>query len=878
MGKKEQGFVFLEQEFKTDVINGLSSQEASRRLQSQGSNSIHAIKVPSLFSLFIDQLRSPLMFFLLVAGIVIYFVDEIFDACMTLAIVFFNAFLGAYQEFKIVRVKHSIAQAKIADVWVIRDGKRQIISVVNLVSGDILFVSNGEKVPVDGYVVESYDCMIDESMVTGESVPVAKHRMPDNATSFQESSFIQASSFVTTGYVKMVASATGPRTSIGKAHTFVQTLQDAPILEDQLEPLLRAIFMVIIVVCLLFIVMGLLLHKPFGQLFSTVIAFFMCVVPHGLPVIMTLVLASVAYAMKKKGLLIKRLQALLTIGRINCIVFDKTGTVTLNQQTIVRVFVDSKTYTVTGVGYNVEGKVFDKQQEVTYERASENMRMIAEAGVLFDYAKIIEDQETGHAYVKGDPFLAALTIFTDKLKCEKATIAQEYKEVYAIPQLEECGYRVSFFKSGDDIVVFVVGKASNVMVKSEHVPLEDYAPLDEMTNEGLRVSAVATKRIPYSVIQERLKNVSVKEQSLVWKSFAIGGLSYHGMVATADPVRREARAVIEQFKNLDISVVMATGDVAEIAQAVAAQVGIFTSGNKTAQGVLLLTDAQQDYRITSVWSRMTPLDKVTLVERLQKQGFIVGMVGDGANDAPALKIAHVGVVMGKGGSESAKIAAPMILTNDNLSVIADAILEARHCMDACKRIMIYFFTTNCAEMIIIFTAFFSQSELSLLAPHILWLNVISDGFLDTALAFEPYDKKKPQQIVEVMHRSVIWFVLYQALLIAGLSFCVFMYYKSHDSLEKARTMALVMISLCQWAVAINCRSLTESFFKRGFFSNRVLATVLVLIPLCMVLLVHVPVLRFIFKVTPLSLGQWMIPCAGALLLLLIEEVRKALVY
>ncbi len=878
MNVQNKDFTKFEKIFSTHFSHGLSSSEAQKRLKKDGLNTLYVTTSPSLISLFIDQFRSFLMLFLLGAGVFIYLVDDFFDACMTLFIVFFNAFLGAYQEFKIVRLMHSIAQEKSTDIWVIRDGSRHIIPATHLVYGDILFISNGEKIPVDGYVIESYDCMVDESMITGESQPVAKYHCSNVPNTPQASCFLQAGSFVASGYVKMVASATGPRTVMGKVNAFVETLQDAPVLEDQLGPLLRLIFLFIIGACFVFVSVGLLLHKPFGQLFSTAIALFMCVMPYGLPIIMTLVLASSAYAMKKKGLLTKRLQALLNLGRIDCIVFDKTGTVTLNQQTVVRVCSDHTTYEVTGTGYALEGNVFDASCQITYDNAPYDVRMIATAGVLLDYAKIIHDKEVGHFFVKGDPFLAALTLFSHKLNTVKKNITDAYEERYVIPYFEECGYRVSFFKSGDELVVFAIGKASNVMVRSDNVPLQDYALLDVMTREGLRVSVVATKRIDYDTFYNRLKSLPIEEQSALWKSIAMGGFSYHGMVATTDPIRKEAGEVVEHFKKLGISIIMATGDVAEIAQSVATQVGIFSPGDTTAQGVLLLTDISFDHRKTTVWSRMTPLDKVTLVERLQKQGLCVAMIGDGSNDAPALKIAHVGIVMGKGGSESSKIAAPLILAHDQLDVVADAVFEARYCMDAFKRIMIYFFTTNCAEMIIIFVSFFSQSELSLLAPHILWLNIISDGFLDTSLAFEPYDKKQSPKVVNIMHRSVIWFVLYQSFLTALATIFVFTYYKSHDSIEKARTMTLVVMTACQWAVAINCRSLTESFFKRGFFSNHVLATVLLLIPLSLVAIVHIPFLQFVFKMIPLAKGEWLIVACAALLLLTIEEVRKALVY
>jgi len=873
-----QASIKLEKKFCTDLINGLSEKEAKIRLQTDGSNSIHTIKNPSLFSLFVDQLRSALMLFLIGAALVIYFFDELFDACMTLAIVLVNAFLGAYQEYKIARVMHGIEKAKTADVWVMRDGVRQIISVTELVRGDIVFVATGEKIPADGIVVESYDCVVDESMITGESILVNKYRCKNISGNDSDSCVVQSGSFVVSGYVKMVVSATGPRTGVGKAHAFVQSLQEAPILEDELRPLLRMVFLFVVGACSVFVAFGLFLHKPFGQLFSTVIALFMCIVPQGLPIIMTLVLASSAYAMKKKGLLAKRLHALVTLGRINCIVFDKTGTITLNQQVIVCARVDGKMYLVTGSGYESEGIVTENGHQIVYEKSSEHMRMIAIAGVLLDYATIIADSETGHAFVKGDPFLAALTVFSKKLKINKQEIRAQYKELYVIPYLEERGYRVSFFESDTHILVMAVGKASNIMTHAEGVPLADYTVLDTLTNEGLRVSSIATKVIDKERFQEKLNSIAIDKQSSFWKSLAVGQLVYHGMVATADPVRQDAKQVIDRFKALGVSVVMATGDVAEIAQSVAAHVGIFSPGDYAAQGVVLLTDSVQDYKKTSVWSRMTPFDKVTLVERLQKQGLIVAMVGDGANDAPALKVAHVGIVMGKGGSESAKIAAPLILTNDQLSIVADALFEARHCMDAFKRIMIYFFTTNCAEMMIIFTAFFVQSELSLLAPHILWLNIVSDGFLDTSLAFEPYDLEKSPAIVNVMHRSVIWFVLYQALLIAAFSFTAFCFYKTTYGIEKARTMTLVMITMCQWAVAINCRSLTRSIFKKGFFSNAILSVVLLLIPVCLIAIVSVPLLRFVFKMMPLNIFDWLLVSLAAIVLLAIEEVRKMLAY
>ncbi len=878
MGIQDSPYVReLERRYETNLSQGLSATAVLTKRASNGLNIVQKTYVRTWWRLLYEQCEQPLIVILFLATCFIFKFGESFDAYVTMVALLFNVCLGAFQEYKISRMVRTLSAQKEVDVLTLRDGNKTMVSTISLVQGDIIFVHEGEKIPADACVIEAYRFSVDESLVTGESFPVSYY-VCEKERHEKDGCCVQAGAFVVSGFAKLVITETGKKTKLGKTHAFVDAGALSYPVEHELAHFLQTILSAIIIICIVFVCIGLYAGKPFTQLFSTIIALFMCVVPQGLPVIMTVVLASNASFLKKKGLLIKKLTALETLGKIDCLVVDKTGTLTSNEQAIVSLYVDDVEYKVTGKGYNKEGSVFLNGSKIGAEQCTKGLVEIATAGILLNYSEIVKDAETGHLFVKGDPWQAAMNICAHKLGFSKKTFENCYKELYIIPYSERNNYYVGFYERNDGSgILFAVGKVAALLPHCVSFSDSVVASATTYSDQGLRVYGVATKEFSLQELKDLLKNTNPEQHSAVWDALAAEHLVYSGMCTISDTLREDAKKNITALKDAGIRIIMATGDIPAIAKMIAQEVGIETQ--VVAQGSFLQekTDSMIVNQAT-VWSGMSPLHKVQLIHALEKKGHIVAMVGDGGNDAPALKVAHVGIAMGKVGSESAKEAAHFILKNDSLGTIAVGIMQGRHCIDAFKRIMIYFFTTNVAEIVIMIVAFIGNGELPLLAPHIVWLNLASDGFLDTTLAFEPHGvhlkKLYHYQSQKRITISLVLVVLYQAFLIAGIAFGFFHYYASHGSLQLARTMALALMSMCQWAVALNCRSLRQSLFTIGFFSNPFLTYVMIAIPLCLFSIIQIPFFNPLFKTVPLSYVQWLIIVGLSSALIVIDEIRK----
>ncbi len=875
---------------KTDQEQGLSSAKVKERKALYGLNITHISKPFSLVTTFFGALCEPLILLLAAASGVIFFAGDPFDTFIIIGIILLNATIGTFQERRIASMVDQLRSFKKQQSIVIRDGVKNLVSDEQLVPGDILILQEGEHVPADARILECYGLTVDEAAVTGESQAVYKQSEAllegegtFDADELKHSNMVFYGSYVVTGYARVVVVATGARTEARKYPADVEVFSHQMPLQRDLSRVLKFVLWLIIFICVSLFIIGILAGKPFPELLAALIALFMCVVPQGLPVIMTIILVSGAYVMARHKLVAKRLQAIEALGRAQVALIDKTGTLTKNELMVVALQAEAYEYRVTGIGYHEEGEITFAGDSITtkdVDKKHHDLHMMMEAALLLDRSVLEWNEKKKKWIVKGSANEAALRVCAHKYGLTLQDIESQYEKLYEIPFSAEHQYHAGFYKKDNKGIVFVIGSLETIGKRSSEIYEFQHIYGQTLLNEGLRVLAFAVKEFSLS----SLSLLEKQEEGSFFTTLLHEGLTFLGTVGISDTLRENSAEVIAQMQKAGIQVVMATGDSIKTASYMGKLAGILQDKNDQAimNGTMfhqLSDDELMPFLSTTVvYSRLLPVDKIRLVLAYQKQGKVVMMIGDGANDAPAFAKSDVSLVMAGTGSEVAKEAAHILVLDDAFEKIPGGIEYGRHIFYTFKRVILYFFTTNFAEVLVMLFSLAGGYPVPLLACQILWLNLVTDGFLDTALSLEPVEKNLMNSAwlrdqTTLMTKSLAVRVLYSGFLVAGASCFVFVWYLP-VSLELARTMTMVTLTCCQWVTALNCRSLDRSLFSLSPFSNRWLALALGGIFVTQIAIVTIPFLRTIFKVVPLSLFDWAIVGCSGLLLLVIEEIRK----
>lgn len=865
------------QTFGTNLKTGLTSEQVRQIFLRHGPNKRSQVLRESLVTIFINQFKDPLVYLLIASGAVLFFAGDRFDVFIILGILLLNAAIGAIQENRIAVMVNKLHRFKKSDSLVIRNGKKEMVPDDTLVPGDLIILQAGESIPADARIIESYDLTIDESILTGESDPVIKGAetlFESNLSLHHQDNMVFAGSYVLSGTAKVIVVATGEKTESGKVDVESETFATQMPLEKDLGNLLKFILWLIIFICLSLLAIGIYTGKPFPELLAALVALFICVVPQGLPVIMTLVLVSGAYRMAKKNVLAKRLQAVEALGRAQVMIIDKTGTLTRNELMVSKVVAGISIYTVTGSGYNPEGAILQDRESGTL---SDEFILMMDGAQLLDRSKITYISTVKLFSIKGNPSEAAMRICAEKAGIFEKQVEQEYNELFEIPFSAEYQYHAGFFEKRGKGFVFGIGSPEVMSRRCVDIQDKQQDEINSLLKEGLRVLVIGYKEFDLLEIPQNTQD---------YKRFFTGvfdhGLTQLGAFGIQDTLREHAHEIIDTLKNAGIQVVMATGDNKETATHLARESGILDEGEQVLEGPQMqrLTDDQMCLRLntTAVYARVLPADKLRLVTLFQKQGKTTVMVGDGVNDAPSLVVAELGVAMGNTGSEVAKEAAEIILLDDSFESIVTGLREGRHIFYTFKRVILYFFTTNFAEVLVMLFALAAGYPIPLVAAQILWLNLVTDGFLDTALSLEEPEqgllrstwlKEYPALITN----GLIARVMYMSFVTAIFSFGVFIWYYQ-AGIVMARTMTLATLTCCQWVSAINCRSLKNSFFSRGVSTNPLLIVALCGVAVGQIAILYVPFLQQIFKTIPLAWEHWQIVLLLGAVLLIIEELRK----
>ena len=849
-------------QFETNAKNGLSEKEAAYRLQLHGENVLPEKPTPSLFLVFLTQFQNPLIYILLIAAGIILLLGDPLDASIISGVLFFNAILGAIQEGRTQNILASLKQFVLSDSIVIRDGKRMVIPDKELVPGDIIVLQEGEKIGADARLVEANNVLVDEAFLTGESIGVRKNTeiMADELPIHDQHNMLFRGSYVLSGLGKALVIGTGTHTEIAQLGAAVEKIETETPLKRSLDRLSRYILLFILIICSLMFVYGLLIGKPLTELLVMLTALFICVIPEGLPVVFTLTLVTGAYRMAKKHVLIKRLQAVEGLGRTNTIIIDKTGTLTRNEMMVSIAYADGKLYRVTGQGYRITGNIFSNDVPLQEIDQLSELKLMGHAAVLLGKAEIEYVQKLDLFHVKGDPTEAALQIFAHKLGFYKNSLLKMYIKRDEVPFSSETKWQAGIFTQKGNLYSFIIGAPEVIFARSTNITDADRLALDKLLEQGLRVIACAYKE------GDVLTN----------------NLIFLGILGIQDTIRQEVKETVTDTRNAGLRLVMATGDHKETAEYIATQVGMLQPNDLVIDGseLNIMNDQELAHQLShaTVFSRVTPEQKIRIVHAFQKRGDIVAMTGDGVNDAPSLVAADLGIAMGNIGTEVAKQAADIILLDDSFNSLIDGIKEGRNIFYALRRVILYFFATNLGEVLVVLFALILNLPLPIGAAQILWLNLVTDGFLDVALSMEQQEKGLLQHIMPKDNRQLLdWALFLKTFYMAipmGIGSLLIFYYYAPFNLEHARSMTLVTMAMFQWFNAWNCRSERLSNFQLNFFANKWLLAATALVFGLQILVLHNRFMQFIFKTVPISFNQWLLVIVIASPIFFLEELRK----
>ncbi len=752
---------------------GLSGQEAARRLEEHGPNALESEKKLNVLKLILDQFTDPLIYILIIAVAITAFLQDWVDSGVIALVITINAIIGFFQEIKAERAISALKSLAAAKAVVVREGHVQEIDAQGIVPGDVVMLSSGSRVPADLRLVEVIRLEIDESMLTGESVPARKAAgpvgniciSPGDATNMAFMGTLALS-----GRGTGIATATGRQTQLGQiSHEVASVKSVATPLQEKLKHLSRNIGLAVLGISALVVVLGTLAGETLYQMVLTGIALAVGAIPEGLPIVITITLAIGVKRMAERNAIVRRLPAVETLGSTTVIASDKTGTMTRNEMTVVRIYTGRRYFRLTGTGFSPEGKILPEQ----CEGACPALQMCLRAGLLANESGLEREDQTDEYRPVGDPTEVSLIVSAMKGGLEEGKELVDYEWLDEIPFESDRMYMATLYRdvSGKGSIAFVKGAPDRVagMCDRELGAEGREAPFDArmageandiMGAEGLRMLAMAYKRFPADTAHLEPDMIS-------------GGCVFLGIQGMYDPPRDEVYEAIKLAKVSGIRVIMVTGDHRATAVAIAQRLGIVKSGDEaviTGEDMERITDDElyEKAGSVSIFSRVSPLHKLRIVQQLIRRGEVVAVTGDGVNDTPALKAAHIGVAMGRSGTDAAKETAEMVITDDNFASIFAAVKEGRVVFANIRKVVLFLLTGSFGQVALILTSIVLLLPLPLLPAQIIWMNLVTNGLQDLAMAFEPAEKGIELQPPRPRDEPVISRLMIERLVLTGL--------------------------------------------------------------------------------------------------------------
>ncbi len=862
-------------------VAGLSATERADRLKQYGPNQIPAPPPDTILKIFLRQFKSPLIYLLLLATVVLVLVDEHVDAAIIAFVLLFNAVAGTIQAGRAQNTMRALQHISktMATVRVVGDLK--VLEDITIVPGDIILLREGDKVPADARLLESNNLRVNESPLTGESTAsskaVAVIDAPDIPPADQKNMVFKGT-LVVGGSAVAVVVETGANTFIGGISKQISEIHTEIPLQASIRRLSHIIIKVVLVIATFIFGLGVLVNQPLETMFSLAIAVVVSAVPEGLPIVLTLLLATGVWRMGKQNVLVKRLQAVEALGEAKVVAVDKTGTITKNELAVTTASTVNDTYMVEASGFAPEGKIY-RGEELIHPDSDVELHRLGLLAALCADATVEQDPDTGLWDTHGDPTDGALLVFAGKLGFSQPEVQATYQTLAEIPFDASLKYHALQFQQGDKTTVAVAGAsevildlATHIYQAGERVLLDNekrqaiLTQIETMAGQALRVIALAER----DAVADELKSEHISELTLV------------GLVGMKDGLRSEVPGAMERTRAAGIRVVMITGDHKDTAQAIAADAGIFKPGDTvlTDQDIEAMSEEELARAVehTTVFARITPEHKLSIVQAFRARGDIVAMTGDGVNDALSLVAADLGVAMGKRGTEVAKEAADLILLDDNFGSIVAAVEEGRGIYVNLKKVLLFLFSTSLGEILFVVAVIALIFEQPIVAAQLIWINLVTDGVLDVGLAMEPKEKGllrrnfvKPNQFF--FDSWMVQRMLVMSSVMAIGTFLVFWSYYETD-FGKAMTMAVTVMVISQWFKVWACRAEYRSVFQTSFWGNKYIVFGTLIVIVLHVVAVYTPFMQDLLQLQPLYAWEWGLALAVGSLTLVADEVRK----
>ncbi|MDI6854107.1 MAG: HAD-IC family P-type ATPase [Deltaproteobacteria bacterium] len=942
--------------------HGLKDEEIGVRLKEYGPNKLAEDEGISRLKIILDQFASPLIYILMLAAVVTGFLKEYKDMGVILAVILLNAIVGYFQEFKAEESVRALKRMVVPKARVIRDGREKEINSEELVPGDVVLLESGGKVPADLRLIKTVELRVDESLLTGESLPVDKTPEPIKAeghlTPGDQKNMVFMGTIVATGRGRGVVVATGSRSELGTIAEEVKEIgvTRAP-LQKKFDRFANIIGLVILVAAGVLFGLGLLVGESPRDMFMTAVAAAVATIPEGLPIVVTITLAISVARMARRNAIIRKLPAVETLGSTTVICSDKTGTLTKNEMTVKLVYDGEDVYELTGAGYDPEGEIL-KQWMAVDPKESPGLQMLFRIGMLCNESHLYEEE--GRYRVEGDPTEGALLVSAIKAGLDPEEEQEKYPQIGIIPFESERGYMATLHRGEGKNYIFVKGAPEKLldiclscrMKQEEPSGWVRWQKIPKIANnfarDGLRVLAMAYREMPPDYRELKAEDLQTD-------------LVFAGLQGMMDPPRPEAVEAVAGCKKAGVKVKMITGDHAITAEAIAKHLGIIGNVRKGAErgdikelsdeelfelftemtatlaekaGIVkedakketrnhqipkddaeffnlvknvimaivhraeaaetarVLTGRQLEemsdedlFRLVkkvNVFARVAPEHKLRIVKQLVEHGEIVAVTGDGVNDAPALKAAHIGVAMGKSGTDVAKEASDMVIADDNFASIFAAVKEGRVVFDNIRKVTFFLIPTGIAAILTIIGTVIMGLPLPFLPAQLLWINLVTNGLQDVALAFEPGEKDIERRPPRDPKEGIMSFLLVQRTILVGSlislgTVAMFLYgLKNGGSVDHARTLAVTTMVFFQFFQCWNSRSEYQSAFTISPFSNPFLLYALFAATLAQVAFIYAPPLQWVFRTGPLTLYDWALILGISVSVILVVEIDKAL--
>ncbi len=887
----------LAKELRTDLDAGLDSEEAGRRQASEGFNELPEAPPPSLLKLFLSQFTSVIVWVLIGAAAVSGLLEDWLDAAAILAIVFLNGLLGFIQEFRAEQSLAALKRMSVATARVMRDGVMHVIPAREVVSGDLILLEAGDRIPADARLVYTTNFHTQEASLTGESTPVEKGaEVIDRAEVplADRTSMVFMGTVAVSGKARAVVIATGLRTELGHIAAMIQKAAAAERTETPLQRRLEQfgytlLWLALGVVSVVF-VLGYLRGEPLMVMFLTSVSLAVAAVPEGLPAVVTITLALGVTRMAKRHALIRKLPAVETLGSATVICTDKTGTLTKNEMTVTKLFVGDRVLDVTGEGYEPIGEIREVSG-VTGEGTSPDASPLTAgvcdlltAVVLCNGASL--QQKEGSWRILGDPTEGALLVVAAKTGLRIEQLEPTHRFLGEVPFDSERKMMTVVRQTSDGPVAYVKGAPDVLLRRCTHRLAMDGTdePLTEsiravlldantsFAHQALRVLAMARRRLDREPDAFRAQEL---EERLV----------FLGLAAMKDPLRPEAKAAVQACHEAGIRTVMITGDHKDTAAAIAEELRGAKEPIQSFSGTELdrLSDDELNRTVeqVAVYARVSAEHKLRIVKAWKARGAVVAMTGDGVNDAPAIKEADIGVAMGIAGTDVTKEASDMVVTDDNFASIAAAVEEGRAVFDNIRKTVHFLLSCNVSEVLVMLFATLLGMPLPLLPIQILWMNLVTDGIPALALAVDPKApdlmKRRPRKPeARLLSGNRLAAIGAEGLMLSAIALGAFAYslYGLHQDVEQARTVAFTVLVVVQLVHAFNCRSERWSLFQVGVATNRPLLLAVILSFGIQAAVLTIPVAAPIFKVASLPIEDWILMGATGILPFVIMEAVK----